>query len=88
MWEKKNEARFFLKELLRNNGLALRLLLWSASWQETSKHRRLEKEGVFSLAYHLVSCFAFQNLHRLFFLNAFRKNGFLKIFSRRQDLCW
>lgn len=28
---------------------------------------RRRKEGVFSLAYHLASCFAFQNLHRLFF---------------------
>lgn len=61
--------------------------LWSTSWQETSKHKRLEKEGVFSLACNLVSCFAFPNLQRCF-INAFRKSRVFWIFSMRQDCCW
>lgn len=70
---------------MRNKQLLVRLFsLWSTSWQETSKHKRLEKEGVFSLAYNLVSCFAYQNLHR-HFLNAFKKSVFFKVFSVRQD---
>lgn len=36
--------------------------------------RDLRRKECFSLACNLVSCFAFQNLHR-YFLNAFRKSA-------------
>lgn len=47
----KNEISFCLKKLLLKEQMTLgqAVSLWSTSWQETSKHKRLEKEGMFSL---------------------------------------